>query len=230
MMQHLAVVMDGNRRWAKKNKMEVFLGHSRGGVQALETTVEFCLESRITYLSVYAFSLENLKRTEQEKNFLFDLIVSQSHDLLEKSNKHGIKIRFVGDRSLFPDEVLKAAQELEEATEFNTTLHLNILFCYGGRQEILSGVKTLVEKIQKGLLSVQDISEKVFEESLWMAGVPSPDLVIRTGGVKRLSNFLLYQAAYSELCFLDCFWPEITKKHLSDAVTEFLHTKRNFGV
>ncbi len=230
MMQHLAVVMDGNRRWAKKNHMEVFLGHSRGGVQALETTVEFCLERGIVYLSVYAFSLENLKRTEQEKKFLFHLIVSQAQNLLEKSIKNGIKIKFVGDRALFPQEVLKTAQELEKATENNTKLHLNILFCYGGRQEIVAGVKTIVEKLQQGLLKPADISEKTFEESLWMAGVPSPDLVIRTGGVKRLSNFLLYQAAYSELCFLDCFWPEITKGHLEQAVAEFLQIKRNFGV
>jgi len=230
MIQHLAIVMDGNRRWALKNKLEVLLGHSKGGINALKIALDFCLDRNILYLSLYAFSLENLKRTEQEKNFLFNLIITQGKEWLSEALVKGVKIKFVGERSLFPQTVLEMCEELEKATEHLTQLHLNILFCYGGRQEIVAGVKVVIQKVKAGLLKEEDFSEKVFEDCLWMNGTPDPELIIRTGGVKRLSNFLLYQAAYSEFCFFDCLWPEITKERLEKALSEFLSIKRNFGI
>ncbi len=230
MIKHLAVVMDGNRRWARKNKMDALLGHSKGGVDAAKKTIQFCLDRGIEYLSLYTFSLENLKRSEIEKNFLFDLLIQKGREGLSEFLEQGVKIRFIGDWSVFPQKVKESCLSLEEKTKNAGRLQLNILFCYGARQEIVAAVKTLYQKIKTGLLSEQDVSEKELERCLWMHETPEPDLIIRTGGVKRLSNFLLYQAAYSEFCFLDCLWPEITEEHLEQALAGFKVTKRNFGV
>lgn len=230
MIQHLAVVMDGNRRWARKNKLEVLLGHSKGGVDAVKRTVQFCLDHAIEHLSLYTFSLENLKRTDKEKQFLFDLLVNTSQNGLKKMIEQEVRIRFVGDRSLFPKAVIESCSQLEQETKKFSRLKLNILFCYGARQEIVSAVKLLLHKIKQGLLSEEDVSEKELERCFWMNGTPEPDLIIRTGGKKRLSNFLLYQSAYSEFCFLDCLWPEVTEEHLEQALSVFKETKRNFGV
>lgn len=230
MIKHLAVVMDGNRRWAKKNKISVLLGHSKGGVDAAIKTIEFCLNRGISFLSLYTFSLENFNRSNEEKNFLFDLLVNESKQSLQEFIKKGVRIRFIGDRSLFPKGVLETCNALEEQTKDLSKLTLNILFCYGAQQEIVSGMRSLFSKIKNGILTEDDITQKALENCLWTNGTPEPDLIIRTGGAKRLSNFLLYQSAYSELCFLDCLWPEITEEHLQAATAEFMVTKRNFGV
>jgi len=194
MMQHLAIVMDGNRRWAKKNKMDVFLGHSKGGVDAAIRTIEFCLDRGISFLSLYTFSLENFKRSETEKTFLFNLLADEGEKHLQEFAKKGVKIRFVGDRSLFPKNVLKVCNNLEEQTKNLSNLTLNILFCYGAQQEIVSGVRALLRKIKSGFLKEEDINKEELERCLWTNGSPEPDLIIRTGGTKRLSNFLLYQS------------------------------------
>lgn len=229
-MKHLAVVMDGNRRWARKNKLDILLGHSKGGLDAAKKTVQFCLDKGIQYLSLYTFSVENLKRSEQEKQFLFDLLITGVKDTSDDFIKQGVKVKFIGDWSLFPEQVIASCKALEQKTANCTKLVLNILFCYGARQEIVAAVKTLVNKIRSGILSEQDVSEKELEQCLWTNGTPEPELIIRTGGAHRLSNFLLYQAAYSEFCFLDCLWPEITYQDLEHAVSGFEATQRNFGV
>lgn len=230
MIQHLAIVMDGNRRWARKNKMDVLLGHSKGGVDAVKRTVKFCLEREIPFLSLYTFSLENFKRTEQEKSYLFNLMVDEGNKSLQEFVDQEIRIKFVGDKSLFPEKVLNICNDLEEKTKSFTKLTINILFCYGARQEIVCGVKALYHKIKSGLLSEDDISEKTLNDCLWTQGTPEPDLVIRTGGRKRLSNFLLFQSAYSEFYFLDCLWPEVQEEDLQRALDSFGHVTRNFGV
>lgn len=230
MIKHLAVVMDGNRRWARKNKIDILFGHSKGGVNAAKTTVKFCLEKGIKYLSLYAFSLENLKRSEIEKKFLFDLLIKENSQTAEEFIKNNIQVRFIGDKSLFPELVRKSCDLLEEKTKACSGLFLNILFCYGARQEIFSAAKTLFEKIKLGLLEQKDVCQKDLENCFWTSGIPEPDLIIRTGGASRLSNFLLYQSAYSELCFLDCLWPEITYQHLEKALLQFQMTQRNFGI
>lgn len=229
-MKHLAVVMDGNRRWARKNKLDILLGHSKGGLDAAKKTVQFCLDKGIQYLSLYTFSVENLKRPEQEKQFLFDLLITGVKDTADDFVRQGVKVKFIGDWALFPEQVIASCKALEQKTANCTNLVLNILFCYGARQEIVAAVKTLVSKIKSGLISEQDVSEKELEQSLWTNGTPEPELIIRTGGARRLSNFLLYQAAYSEFCFLDCLWPEITYQDLEQAVSGFEATQRNFGV
>jgi undecaprenyl diphosphate synthase len=230
MIQHLAIVMDGNRRWAQKNKMNILLGHSKGGIDAVKRTVEFCLTRKISYLSLYTFSLENLKRTEQEKSYLFNLMVSEGDKSLQEFVDKEIRIKFVGDRSLFPKAVLKTCKRLEEQTKNFSKLTINILFCYGARQEILYGIKSLYHKIKMGLISEEDISEKSLNDCLWTQGTPEPELVIRTGGRKRLSNFLLFQSAYSEFYFLDCLWPEVQEEDLQNALNSFTDVTRNFGV
>lgn len=230
MIAHLAVVMDGNRRWAQKNKMNVLLGHSKGGLDAAKRTIEFCLNKGIAYLSLYTFSLENLKRTQEEKSFLFSLMNNEAKKCFEEFIERGIKIRFIGDRSLFPPSVLQTCNQLEERTKEGKKLTLNVLFCYGAQQEIISSVKALFCKIKNGLVSEDDITKETFEQCLWTNGAPPPDLIIRTGGRRRLSNFLLYQSAYSEFYFLDCLWPEVTQDHLEKALASFGQVERNFGV
>ena len=230
MIKHLAVVMDGNRRWAKKNKLNYQLGYTDGGFGAVKKTVQFCLDKEIRHLSLYTFSLENFSRPEHEKQLLFNAIVQEGNKYGEKFKDQGVRIKFIGDRKKFPEKVIPTIKYLEDITSHNQKLELNILFCYGARQEIVCGIKELYHKVKQGLLKEEHISEESLEKCLWTSGTPSPELIIRTSGTKRLSNFLLYQSAYSELCFLDCLWPEIEVSDLENAVSSFLGTKRNYGV
>lgn len=228
-LQHLAIIMDGNRRWAKKNKMNVLLGHSKGGVDAAKMAIEFCLENKIPYLSLYTFSLENFKRSEDEKECLFNLISACGESELKEFIDRGVRIRFIGDRNLFPQKVRNGCAVLEERTKHLNTLCLNILFCYGGRQEIIAAARSLANDVCSGVLAEGAITEKEFAKRLWLGDCPDPDLVIRTSGVQRLSNFLLYQVAYSEIYFIPCYWPEMTKEKLAQAIAWFNDVKRNFG-
>lgn len=227
-MKHLACIMDGNRRWARKNSLATLLGHKHGA-QVIQHVLDFCLEHHIPYLSLYTFSIENFNRSTEECSYLFDLLAKEVTKNLGTFLEYGIRVRFIGDRSAFPISVKPAIEHVEEKTKHLNTLQLNFLFCYGARQEIIDGIKTVVKKVRQGLLSEDDISENSFMHHVWTAGIPEPDLIIRTGGAVRLSNFLLYQAAYSELYFLDCFWPDITKEHLLKALDYFKECKRNFG-
>lgn len=229
MIKHLAIIMDGNRRWAIARGMQAMLGHHEG-VKAVERAIQFCLESEINYLSLYAFSLENFRRSPEEKSYLFELMAHELQARLETFVAKGIRIKFVGDRAIFPAQVMPVCRQVEQETENCTSLTLNFLFCYGAQQEIVEGVRKLVRKVKSGELDEHDLTEKVFEQSLWSYGTPAPDLIIRTGGRQRLSNFLLYQAAYSEFCFLDCLWPDITVDHFKTVMHDFENSTRNFGV
>ena len=229
-MQHLAIIMDGNRRWAKKRLLKPFVGH-REGTKAIEHAIRFCVKNSIPYLSLFALSLENLQhRSQAEQNYLFRLISDNAHSHVSDFVKEEISIRFLGDYQLFPDKVRASIQYIEDITKNLQKLRLNILFCYGARQEIIYGIKSIIKKIKLGLLSEEEVTHSLFERHLWTHGIPEPDLIIRTGGRKRLSNFLLYQAAYSELFFLDCLWPDLTEEHLFTALTAFQTSQRNFGV
>jgi undecaprenyl diphosphate synthase len=227
-MKHLAIIMDGNRRWAKKRSLQPWLGH-RQGAEVIQKTIEFCLEKKISYLSLYTFSLENFNRSAQEQQYLFDLLIHEAPQQLGLFLKHGVKVCFIGERSLFPKHLLPTIRLLEENTQDCKNLQLNFLFCYGAQQEIISGVKKMIVDVKNGFLSEQDISEKTFSAYLWTATMPEPELIIRTGGAQRLSNFLLYQAAYSEFYFFDCLWPELEQTHLQKAFDSFTETQRNFG-
>ena len=229
MINHIAFIMDGNRRWAKNSGLLQLYGHKEG-VNTVKRVASFCLEKKIKHLSLYTFSIENFKRSEREKAYLFNMIVKEARKSLQEFKKRGIRVAFVGDRSLFPDIVLPVCEELELETALCDNLHIQFLFCYGARQEIVSGVKKIVQKVKKGELCEHDINETILQDHLWSSDFPEPDLIVRTGGQVRLSNFLLYQAAYSEFCFLDCMWPELSESHLNSIVAGYLERQRNFGV
>jgi len=228
MIQHLACIMDGNRRWARSRRILPWYGHGEGA-KGVRTVTDFCLDRGIKFLSLYAFSLENFKRSELENSYLFKLLVDEAPNVLQESIERGVRIKFIGDRSLFPKEVAPTCQKLEAETAGGNNLELNFLFCYGGQQELLAAVKQVAQEVKAGELDPTEISQEQLERCLWTAGAPPPDLIIRTGGVRRLSNFLSYQAAYSELYFLDCLWPELTTRHLDDALSYFHSCRRNFG-
>ena len=229
-ISHLAIIMDGNRRWAKKNRLTFGTGYAEGGFGAVKRAIEFCLSRGIKHLSLYAFSLENFKRPQEEQDFLFDTIVTQGEKNIPYLQKHDVQVKFVGDRSVFPLRVIPTCELVERETEHCSSIFVNLLFCYGGRQEIVSGVKKLLKQVQDGVLTENQITEQMLQDCLWTSSTPDPELIVRTSGVQRLSNFLLFQSAYSEFCFLDCLWPEITEKDLAHAVDSYTGVRRNFGV
>ncbi|EKD23400.1 MAG: undecaprenyl pyrophosphate synthase [uncultured bacterium] len=228
MIKHIAFIMDGNRRWAQSRGLLKVLGHKEG-LNRFEEVADFCIKKGMKYISFYTFSVENLKRSEAEKNYLFDLFIKESDKLLKELKDRGARARFIGDRSLFPENLVTVCEKIERETCAFDSLYVNFLFCYGGRQEILSGVKNILAKVKSGELLESEITEDIFYKNLWSGDFPEPDLVVRTGGQIRLSNFLLYQSAYSELCFLDCMWPEINEEILNKVLLDYEVRKRNFG-
>lgn len=227
-MQHLACIMDGNRRYALKHGWKPWIGH-RKGIEAVRVALEFCLRYQIPYLSLYTFSLENFRRSEEEKSFLFDIIATEAEKYTDELIEKGVKVRFVGDRSLFPKHVAPVLQRFEERTSNGTKLQINCLFCYGSQQEIVYAAKEIARKVKTGELHEQDIDEKLFSNHLWTYDTPEPDLIFRTGGQQRLSNYLLFQAAYSEYYVTDQLWPALTMQDLEQACSTFTTRKRNFG-
>ncbi len=227
-MQHLAIIPDGNRRWALQHKLESFLGHKKG-METVRTAIKVAIKNGIKYLSFYTFSIENFRRGDFEKNYLFSLLATNIPNEIPELVSNGIRVRFIGDRSLFPENVRDSITKVEEQTKHLTTLNLNLLFCYGGTAELTEAVRVIAQKVKDGVLHVNDITQDTIREALWTAGIPDPDLIIRTGKISRLSNFLLFQSAYSEYSFLDCYWPEITESHIEQCIERFKQTKRNFG-
>lgn len=227
-MQHLAMIMDGNRRWAKKNN--VINPYSKPSQESVKTAITFCIKNKIKHLSLFAFSLENFdNRSALEQNRVFSLLKNVITKNIDELIEQGVRMCFIGDRSVFPDSIMPAIVKAEEKTRHCDVVSLNILFCYGAKQEIVHAMKVLASRVQKGELDIEDINDEKIQSVLWTAGIPDPDLIIRTSGVSRLSNFLLYQAAYSELAFLDCYWPEITEAHLQQCMSDYQATKRNYG-
>ncbi|MDP3787833.1 MAG: polyprenyl diphosphate synthase [Candidatus Chromulinivorax sp.] len=224
MITHLACVMDGNRRWATKQGLLPWNGHY-AGAEKVECVVEFCLEHKIPYVSLYTFSLENFNRSQQERSYLFDLVAQQAEKYAPKFIEKSVAIKFIGDLSLFPESVQKICKKVEEQTAQGTKLQVNFLFGYGARQEIFLAAQLFAQKIIAG----DEATQADFESSLWTAGMPDPDLIIRTGGVQRLSNFLLYQAAYAEIRFLDTLWPDISSVEILSAVTSAVQAQKNVG-
>jgi undecaprenyl diphosphate synthase len=228
MLKHVAFIMDGNRRWARGRGLPAILGH-REGVKTVERVTQYCLNQAIEYLTFYAFSLENFKRSDEEKNCLFELISDGVRSYAQKFMEQGIQINFIGDREKFPQQVRKSCEETEQLTAQNNRMRVNILFCYGGQQEIIAAVQSCAQQVQLGTLSLDGITPTYFAQLLWSGKFPAPDLIIRTGGMPRLSNFLLFQAAYSELLFTDTFWPALTDEELERLVEQYHAIKRNFG-
>jgi undecaprenyl diphosphate synthase len=228
-LNHLGIILDGNRRWARKAGLKAWFGH-RKGVDPVKMTIKFCLNYKIPYLTLYAFSLENFKRPQEELDFLFNILAKEiASNELNALFKEGVKVTFAGDRHVFPQQLITLINDIESQTKEGKNLNLTILFCYGGQQEILQGIQTIAHLVKKGELSPEDISIKTFKECLWTGNIPDPDLIIRTGGMMRLSNFLAFQSAYSELFFTDLYWPEFTESELIKAINSFAERTRNFG-
>lgn len=228
MVKHLACIMDGNRRWAMQQGLLSWFGH-RKGLDAVTRVIDFCLEKKIEYLSLYTFSIENLQRNADEQHYLFEVLAQEALQEFEQFKRKNICIRFVGDHALFPANIKNICQNIEQETSSGTSLQVNFLLCYGGRQEIADTAKRIAQQVAQNNLKLDDITPDLFETFLWTSGTPSPDLIIRTGGDNRLSNFLLFQCAYSELYFLDCLWPNISDEHLKAAITYYDNCRKNFG-
>ena len=228
-LKHLACIMDGNRRWAMRQSFAKLLGHKKG-IETISVVADFCLAKKIPFLSLYAYSIENLyNRSPEEQHYLFGQLAQEALQSLDNFKQKNICIKFIGDRTLFPKSMQPVCEIVEKETAHCTVLQLNLLLCYGGRQEIVDATKRIAQAVSQGTLKIDDITTQLFENNLWTYGVPSPDLIIRTGGQQRLSNFLLYQAAYSELYFLDCMWPDISEKELELALTYYDECQKNFG-
>jgi undecaprenyl diphosphate synthase len=228
MLNHLACIMDGNRRWAAQQGLLSFFGH-RKGLDTVKLVINFCLSQNISYLSLYTFSTENLQRSQEEQRYLFEVLAGQAASELEEFKQQNVRMRFIGDRTLFPKSVQPLCQKIEQETAHCTALEVNFLLCYGGRQEIVAAAQRIATQVGQGQLRAEDITSELFEKNLWTAGTPSPDLIIRTGAQRRLSNFLLYQCAYSELYFLDCMWPEISIASLEEALAYYSDCQKNWG-
>ena len=219
-VKHIAFIMDGNGRWAKKRGMPREYGH-REGAKAFQRVVEYCAQIGIEYVTVYAFSTENWKRPANEVNAIMQLFAEYMAEAFRVFAQKGLRIRFIGDRSRFSPELLCEMERLEKDSMHNQKV-LNVAFNYGGREDIVHAAKTLLE-------SGKELTEDNLSSALYTAGCPDPDLVVRTGGEVRISNFLLWQSAYAELYFSDTLWPDMQEKDVDAAVMEFARRNRRFG-
>jgi undecaprenyl diphosphate synthase len=226
--RHLAVIMDGNGRWAKERGLSRTQGH-RQGVVAVREIVKNSAELGIEYLTLFSFSSENWSRPESEVRDLMGLLKLFIRNDLAKLNKQNVKVIVIGCRESLTSDIADLLVEAEEKTKNNTGLHLVIAFNYGARQELTQAVKQLANRVAKGELSVDDIDEAAVSSALYSNSIPDPDVILRTSGEQRLSNFLLWQAAYSEFVFVDCYWPDFDRSKLEEALMEYGGRDRRFG-
>jgi undecaprenyl diphosphate synthase len=216
--------MDGNRRWAKDNNLPPFEGHRRG-YDKMKEAGQWCIDRGIDILTVYAFSTENWNRSQEEVSYLMDLLHFALTQEVPKFTEIGIRLRVIGSRDRLSDKLCEAIDQAEEATKNNSKGTLNIALNYGGRLEIVEAMK----KALAGGIKPQELSEKDISDNIWTAGQSDPDLIIRTSGEQRLSNFLTWQSVYSELLFVKCHWPAFSEKDLDEAIEEFNRRTRRFG-
>lgn len=226
--KHIALIMDGNRRWAKERNLDIKQGHY-AGAENLEKVALYANKIGIKYMTVYAFSTENWKRSETEVKGLMLLLKAYVEEMLAKTNSNNIKINILGDISKLDISLQKSINRILDKTKENTGLTLNIAFNYGGRDEIVKATQKISEEVKKGNINVEDIDEKMVGDYLYTKGQPDPDIMIRTSGELRLSNFLLWQLAYTEFVFLNKYWPDFNEKDLDNAVEDFQKRHRNFG-
>lgn len=226
--QHIAIIMDGNGRWAKaQGKVRTF-GH-QAGAETLKTIVRAADKLGVKVISAYAFSTENWKRPVTEVNFIMELLSRYLTNEIEEFNENNVQVRFIGSRDGLPEFVKEKMDHAIEETRNNTGIILNLAINYGGQAEILHAVKTIAAEAAAGTLAVEDINNQVVEEHLYTSGLPAPDLLIRPGGDLRISNFLLWQIAYAEIWTTKTFWPDFTPEHLVDAILAFQGRERRFG-
>lgn len=226
--RHVAIIMDGNGRWARGRGRPRTMGH-RAGVDAVRRTIEASVALGIEYLTLYGFSTENWKRPESEVSDLMGLLRLFLKRELATLHKNGIKIRIIGDRSRFADDIRALLDKAEEQTSGNTRLNLTIALSYGARAEIVHAMREIARKVAAGEISADAITEDIIEQNLSTVGIPDPDLLIRTSGEQRISNFLLWQSAYTEFIFEDVLWPDFDRAHLEKAIDNFAGRERRFG-
>lgn len=228
MPQHIAIIMDGNRRWAKEKGLDTKLGH-KAGAETLEKIASFANEIGLKYMTVYAFSTENWKRTKEEVGALMVLLGNYLDKFLNRESLRNVKIRVLGNIDNLDKGLKESINKIVEKSKNNTGLTLNIAFNYGGRDEIVRAVKNIAEKVKNNELSLEQIDEQLVSDNLYTANEPEPDLLIRPGGELRISNFLLWQLAYTEFLFIDKYWPDFSEEDLLEAIATFEKRNRKFG-
>lgn len=223
-LRHIAIIMDGNRRWAKDRNLPSAVGHKKG-VDALKATLRACNDFGIKYLTVYAFSTENWNRKKEEVEFLMNLLAITLTDELDEMHRENVQIHFIGDLTRLSDKLQGILKNAVETTKNNTGVNLQIAFNYGARDEILHAVKNIIKQCK----SEDEITEELFADNLYTKDIPDPDILIRTGGEQRISNYLLWQIAYSEIIIRSEFWPEFDKNSLAECIKEFGKRQRRYG-
>lgn len=225
--RHIALIMDGNGRWAKKRSLPRSAGHAAGS-RNFKSIARYCNKIGLEYLTVYAFSTENWKRPKDEVDGLMNIL----RDYLKDSKNfkdENIKVKFIGELSALDEDIRQLIVEAEEGSRDATGLKLNIALNYGGRDEIVHAAKRIAERVKEGTVEIDDISEEMISDNLYTAGMPDPDIIIRPSGEYRLSNFLIWQAAYSEYWYSDVLWPDFKPKHIDKAIEDYNHRNRRFG-
>ena len=227
--KHVAIILDGNGRWAKAKGLPRNYGHIQGA-KTVEDICEVAYNMGIQYLTVYAFSTENWNRPKDEVDALMKLLRNYMKNCLKRANKNNMCVRVIGEKSRLDDDIRKSIEELEEATKNNTGLHFSIAINYGGRDELVRAARKVAQKVAEGELRPEEITEETMENSLDTAGLPAPDLLIRTCNELRISNFLLWQLAYTEFYFTEVAWPAFSKEELEKAVEAYNHRDRRDGL
>lgn len=226
--KHIAIIMDGNGRWAKNHSLRRVMGHQKG-MESVREAVKICRELGIEVLTLYAFSTENWRRPRTEIKALMTLLKRYIRSEIDELYKKNIKVNAIGDLAKLPEDVARLVHEIIEKTKNNTGMVFNVALSYSGRDEILQAVSAIAAKIKKNELSLSMINEKTFSDYLYTAGLPDPDLLIRTSGEFRISNFLLWQIAYTEIYVTDALWPDFRKEDLYKALIDYQNRKRRFG-
>ncbi|MGC9092152.1 MAG: isoprenyl transferase [Bacteroidota bacterium] len=227
--QHIAIIMDGNGRWAKKHGLPRVAGH-REGVNSVRDVVEACGQLGVKYLTLYTFSTENWKRPQREVAMLMRLLLKALRDETDRLRKNNVRLNVIGDVNALPSEVQAELHDAIEKTKDNTGLTLNLALSYSGRWDILTALRSMVRDAQQGKLTPEEVTEESFSQRLSTASIPDPDLLIRTSGEMRISNFLLWQTAYTELYVSKTYWPDFRRAHLYEAIADFQHRERRFGL
>lgn len=226
--RHIAIIMDGNGRWAQKRFMPRAFGH-QAGVKAVKKIVEYCAEQQVEVLTLFAFSSENWRRPEEEVSLLMGLFMATLQREINNLNRNNIRLRFIGDRSAFPRQLQHKMTEGEIQTQANTALTLVVAINYGGHWDMCQAFQKVLDKITTGELNSPEINEQLINQHLSTTGLPDPDLFIRTGGEQRVSNFMLWQLAYTELYFTPTLWPDFDQDALAEAIKSFKGRQRRFG-
>jgi undecaprenyl diphosphate synthase len=225
---HVAIIMDGNGRWASARGLPRTLGH-RAGMEAVRKTLKAARELPVSHITLYSFSSENWSRPLTEITELMKLLRFYLRSELASMHKEGIRVRIIGERRRLPQDIVELIEHAEDLTQDNKDLTLTLALSYGGRQEITQAARALAKSVERGQLQTDAIDEHVFQSFLFTGGMPDPDLIVRTSGEKRISNFLLWQSAYAEFVFMDVLWPDFDATHLAEAIAEFERRERRYG-